>query len=307
MKSEEQASQYIVNIRELGKALGGLSDSFRKDIPQQSTLATDKYSADNWRRNTYGNVLVRLRQITQNNFQVIETLSLLVTARYVFETSIWLRLFGLNKDYCLVYYKELLTTQLRHYEDSLAQMHREIALLKRFGEMDKKSSSSAIDQAIESSSVADFGSKMRLAMDSVDAEAARYFSIYSDQAKTNGYELQALLVEKKAIPPIEASIVALKNDISELEQKVPASVKDLMKGRWQWRGMSERAGILDEHDYIYSYASKLVHATPASITTDQKNLEMSEVCIFLRYIHVKLLEIIDLARSQPEVNAKSAP
>jgi hypothetical protein len=306
MQSEHQASQYVVNIRELGTVLSELSDSFRKDIPQQSTLATDKYSADNWRRNTYGNVLVRLKQITQNNFQVIETLSLLVTARYVFETSIWLRLFRLNKDYGLVYYKELLTTQLRYYEDSLAQMHREISLLKRFGEMDHESSSSAIDQAIESLSAADFGSELRLAMDRVDAEAARHFSIYSDQAKTNGYEFQAYLVEKNAIPPIEASIVALKNDISELEQKVSASVKDLMKGRWQWRGMSEKAGLLDEHDYIYSYASKLIHATPASITTDHKNLEMDEVCIFLRYVYVKLLEIIDLARSQPEFNAISA-
>lgn len=302
MHSEDQASQYIVSIQELGKVLGGLSDSFRNDIPDESQIATDKYSADNWRRNTYGNVLVRLRQITENNFRVIETLSLLVTARYVFEINIWLRLFGLNKDYCLVYYKELLKTQLRYYEDSLAQVHREIALLKKFGEMDDKSTRSVIDQKIKSASVVYFGSDLRSAMDHVDAEAARHFSIYSDQAKTNGYDFQSYMVEKNAIPPIEASIAALKNDISELEQKVPASVLKLMKGRWQWRGMSEKAGILDEHDYIYSYASKLVHATPASITTDQKNLEIPEVCIFLKYIHVKLLEIIDLARSQPEVN-----
>jgi len=127
-----------------------------------------------------------------------------------------------------------------------------------------------------------------------------------DQAKANGYEFQAYSVEMNAIPPVEASIAELKNDISEFEQKAPAAVQQLMKGRWQWRSMSEKAGILDEHDYIYSYASKLVHATPASITTDQKNLEMSEVCIFLRYIHVKLLEIIDLAKSQPETNAISA-
>lgn len=70
--------------------------------------------------------------------------------------------------------------------------------------------------------------------------------------------------------------------------------------------MAETARIKDEHDYIYSYASRLVHATPVSITTDQKNLELDEVCIFLRYIKVKLLEIIDLARLQPEINVRTA-
>ncbi|MDB6088299.1 MAG: hypothetical protein JWN85_1083 [Gammaproteobacteria bacterium] len=64
--------------------------------------------------------------------------------------------------------------------------------------------------------------------------------------------------------------------------------------------MARVAGIEDEHDYIYSCASKLLHATPASLTTDYKNLEPKEICQFLRYIHVKMLEIADLASSQPE-------
>lgn len=302
MNSEDQASQHIMNIRELGNVLKFLSNSFRNNVPESSQLATDKYSTDNWSRNTYGNVLIRLREITENNFRIIETLSLLVTARYVFETSIWLRLFELNRGYCLVYYKELLKTQLRYYEDSLSQMHREIALLHKFGEIDQQNSQSLIKQAAQSKSSADIARNLQAAMESVDAEAAKCFSIYSDQARTNGYKFQAHLVEKNAIPPIEKSIALLKADILEFEQKVPAAIQQLIKGRWQWRGMSEVAGMLDEHDYIYSYASKLVHATPASITTDQKNLEMSEVCIFLRYIHVKLIEIIDLAKSQPEVS-----
>ena len=89
--------------------------------------------------------------------------------------------------------------------------------------------------------------------------------------------------------------------------RVPEIVKGLVKGRWQWRGMADKAGILHEYDYIYSYASKVLHATPASLTTDQKNLEMSEVYIFLRYIHVKMLEILDLAYAQPEGSTQKMP
>ena len=71
--------------------------------------------------------------------------------------------------------------------------------------------------------------------------------------------------------------------------------------------MAEKAEISHEHDYIYSYASKLLHATPASLTTDQKNLEMPEVCLFLRYIYVKMLEIADLAYAQPECEIRPMP
>ena len=69
--------------------------------------------------------------------------------------------------------------------------------------------------------------------------------------------------------------------------------------------MASEAGLAHEHDYIYAFASKLLHATPSSLTTDQKNLELSEIYIFLRYIHVKILEIMELARLQPECKLKA--
>jgi hypothetical protein len=37
-----------------------------------------------------------------------------------------------------------------------------------------------------------------------------------------------------------------------------------------------------------------------SLTTDQKNMEPPEVYISLRYIFSKLLEIVNLAKQQPE-------
>ena len=84
-------------------------------------------------------------------------------------------------------------------------------------------------------------------------------------------------------------------ELEELRRRVPREVNELIKGTWRWRQMAERVGLANEHDYIYSYASKLLHATPASVTTDNKNLELTEVYIFLRYVYAKLLEIVDLA------------
>jgi hypothetical protein len=154
----------------------------------------------------------------------------------------------------------------------------------------------------------EFGNLLGQAMAAVDAEASRKFSLYLDDARTNGYGFQAYLVEEKAIPIAEKAVSDIEHEIEEFRRRVPQEVRDLVKGKWQWRKMAERvdeitagsSGLATEYDYIYSCASKLLHATPASLCTDSKNLEPQEAYIFLRYIYTKLLEIMDLAYLQLE-------
>ena len=303
MKHIEQAEKYIAAIKGLAVSLDRLSGSFRKESGSSAGNFFDKYSADHWRRNAYGNALIRLRQFSKNNFQIIETISLLAVARYVFELSVWLRLFEKDARYCLVYYKQLLETQLRYHKDNLAHLRREIDLLKQFDALDNPSS----PQEWKNISVKGHGDIPNQHMNRVDAIASRHFSIYLEDAKTNGYGFQAYLVEKKAIPPIESAIDELKNELLEFDNHVQTEVRDLARPRWNWRGMSKIAEIEHEYDYIYSYASKILHATPASLTTNHKNLEMQEICLFLRYVHVKILEIADLAHGQPECKIHSHP
>lgn len=298
---EVQIGEYIEKIRGLGATFDRLAETFRKDIDDPGATF-DKYSGDDWRRNTFGNALVRLRQITENNFHVVETLGLVAAARYIFELSVWLILFEKDSRYCLIYYRELLATQFRYYQDVLAQLQREVELLKRFEKLDDHSTV-AKSVGTQPASAKLYGELVRKAMDHLDAEASKHFSMYLDDAKTNGYGFQAHLLEKKAVPRVESSIAQLEQEKLEFEKNVPKNVRDLVKGKWEWRAMSRVAGIVDEHDYIYTCASKLLHATPASLTTDYKNLEPKEICQFLRYIHVKMLEIADIASSQPECTA----
>lgn len=307
MPHAKQAERYVDEIRRLAATFDRLSGPFRKDIGAAAEQTFDKFSSDHWRRNTYGNALIRLRQLAENNFQFVETIGLLAVARYVFELSIWLRLFEKDARYCLVYYRELLETQLRYYKDSLAHLHREIALLKEFDSLDHLTDDRASLRIHAGMSAADYGEMLRQGMSRVDAKASRHFSLYLEDAKTNGYGFQAYLVEKKAVPQIESAITEIEKELQEFEVHVPQDVRDLARQRWQWRRMSRVAGIEHEHDYIYSYASKLLHATPASLTTDQKNLEIPEVCLFLRYIHVKMLEIADLVHAQPECGIRAVP
>lgn len=297
MKSPER---YTEEIHALGPQFDYLSALFRKDIGPNGEGVThfDEFSADFWRRNTYGNALIRLRQLTENNFLVIETLGLLAVVRYIFELSVWLLLFEKDFRYCLVYYRELLKTQLRYHKDTAKHLEREIKLLNDF-EAEEKLGHEKV--RAENTSLPDASREMDLVSTLIDAQAARCFAIYLDEARSNGYGHQSHLVKNQAIPRTQAVIEELKQKILELEAGVSQDVQPFFSlKKWEWRGMSEKAGILQEYDYIYCYASKLLHATPVSITTDEKNLERVETCMFLRYILVKMLDIIHLSHSQPE-------
>ncbi len=301
-----QAEQLAAAIKNLQPYLDQLAEPFRYNPVSGGEPNFDKWSANDWRRNTFGNALVRLRQLTENNFQFIETLGVLAVARYVFELSVWLHLFQKDSRYCLAYYRELLETQRKYYEDTEAQLRREIALLKRFEEKDKEATKEVIQPSSGERAIREIGKMISNAMRQVDAEASRNFALYLDDAKTNGYGFQAYLVEKKALPPVEQAIRDIKKEIQDFESRVPRDVQNLTRGRWNWRRMAEQVGLVDEHDYIYSFASRLLHATPASLTTDAKNLELSEICIFLRYIYVKILELMELAGLQPECRESMA-
>jgi hypothetical protein len=296
----KRAEEHAEAIVALSAELDRLSKAFRADIEDHPARNFDKYSADEWRRNTYGNALVRLRQIAENNFNFIETLGLLAVARYVFELSVWLRLFQKDAQYCLVYYRRLLETLLRYHQDSVAHLHREIDLLNRFQALDKETPVARFDGGDQEAAARRYAEMIRIATDRVDAEASKHFAIYFDDAKTNGYGVQANMLEKKVIPQLAKAVSDIEQEIRDFDANTALDVQAMARKRWQWRAMAEEAALSHEHDYIYSYASKLLHATPASIHTNQKNLEISEMCIFLRYIRVKFLEIIDLAYAQPE-------
>lgn len=301
--SANPVSQHIEAIVGLAATFDRLSAPFRTELDAQPTIA-QKYSPDYWRTNAYGNAMVRLRLICENNFLHIETFGLLAVARYIFELSVWLKLIQSNEAFSLIYYRELIETQRRYYKDSVDQLRREVDLLNAFEMMDNEIGTPNAALLPASGSSTDFGALLQSAMSRVDAAASRNFSIYSESAKINGYGFQAYLVKSKELPRFQAAHDELVEELAQFEAQVPKSIRDVAKGKWQWRSMAKLAGIEHEHDYIYSYASKLLHATPASLTTDQKNLELEEVAMFLRYIYVKLLEVADLAHRQPECTLK---
>ena len=222
-------------------------------------------------------------------------MGVIAIARYILELSVWLYLFKLDRRYGLVYFDQLLDTQRRYFQDVKAQLEREVVLLKSFGTREKESQEKALEN-IKGLPADRHLSALKSISDAIDAEASRRFSIYAKDAQTNGYGFQGYLVQTKAIPQVEQELAAIAFERDRFDATVPQDVKDLIPRKWRWRQMAQKVDLTDEYNYIYSFSSTLLHATPASITTNRKNLELAEMQVFLKYIDVKIADVVILAQ-----------
>lgn len=296
---EYQISKLVDSIKGHQEDLDATAKIFRTPEIMDSF---DKWNYDCWRSSVFGDGLIKLRIFTENNFNFVETVGVISVARYIFELSLWLRLLDLDSRYGLVYYEQLINTQLRYWKDYRSQLNREIALLNQFAE---EESSLLNDKMGELRLISDEKKKQEAAIaapkivaETIDRKASRQFSIYAEQAKTNGYRFQAYLVGKKALPEVEGYIASLEEEKATFDDTISEDIRNLIPRRWNWRHMAEIVSLAEEYDFIYTFSSKLLHATPASITTNQKNLELEEMLVFLKYIDVKIRDLLELGQSR---------
>lgn len=253
-----------------------------------------------WRLIAFADSLVRIRLFLEQNFNYVETIGVLAVARYLFELTVWLKLLQNDSRYGLVYHHELLKKQLEFYKQFRKNAEREISFLRHSGQQEQSLIENLLSKAMQIPDEEARKEALRGLNDQVkqqiDQTASRNFSLYAEQAQTNGYEFQAHLVETKVLPECSKAITDFEQKLSAFDRETPSDIKNLIPKPWKWNIQAELVDMKDEYDFIYRYASRLLHATPASLTTDQKNLEPNEMGAFLKYIRVRLLDVIDMAK-----------
>ncbi|HEY4697749.1 MAG TPA: hypothetical protein VIH29_07065 [Gallionella sp.] len=243
--------------------------------------------------------LVKLRIMLESNFNYIETLSLLATTRYIFELSIWLKAIRMNRQYAIFYVYKLIDGAEEHNGDFLKQVKSEIELLRYFAAReDHLQNDITKTLTAQKASPAEIVSARKRISNQIDEEANRKFCVYYEEAKVRGYGLQANLVEEQILPHAIREHLDSKSSKEKYEKQWDQVLKATTK-RWNWKDMAEKVGLKDEYEYIYSYTSRLLHAKPSSLTTNQKSLESPEVYIFLRYSLGKISEIIEECNADP--------
>jgi hypothetical protein len=302
---QNRLASVLSEITQLRPALNEWDGKLRQKIEEREQNEPDqslKTSGTYWALVAYADALTRLRLIIEQNFQFVETLGVLAVARYIFELAVWLRALARDSSYGLTYYFQIIDKQIRYYEDYVKRVEHEIGLLKRLGE-EESAEIEATTKAVLSKSEGDSTTAdlLRRIQSETDRKARRNFCLYANQAKKNGYSFQAFLIEKQVLPKLHAQLDECRRERAKRLASVkgrPPIGKEWAKQdqSWRWREQAAAADMLVQYEFIYSFTSRLLHATPVSLTTNQKVLESEEMHMFLEYIYVSILDIVDLAK-----------
>ncbi len=228
-------------------------------------------------------ILGRINLFIKQNFDVIETMSLLGVTRYIFEVVVWLKLLLKDEKYYYVFYYFVTKEHLKLREELLIRYSHEIKMLEEFSKAEEKLSRDARN-----------GQEFLRLRNQIDAQAKRKFFIFAHQAITDtGFAFQAHLLRTKAIPSIIADIEKLKLIQSKLAQKMTIAKVEI-PSRWNWKDKANLVDLSADYDFIYSYTSRFMHAIPYSMFVAQKNMDPQEIIVFLEYINVSILDILDM-------------
>lgn len=313
MWDDETRRKHILDIQKLLDDISGTKLSLvvlELALRNSGARAFDRYSCDAWAQFILRSATRRLLLFLDQNLQYVETLGVLALTRYIFELAIWVRLLAKDRRYALVYYREQIDTMAAHNASHLKHLTREAELFKRINARENQLTMEAVQRYAGASASTSEDQLMHMGPDimaEVDRNAAKSFSVFFDDATTNGYGFQAYLIETQAIPKANAAASELAAERDELAKQFGPALDELARGRWQWKAAAVKVGVEHEYDFIYSYTSKLLHATPAGLTTLHQNLEPFEIRLFLRYVLVTINELIDLIGGRHFEDLRNSP
>lgn len=287
----------VSSIKEQTDSVDLISKIFEAEL---MALSFDKFNADHWGLKIIHDSLAKILHILEKELDFTETLNLVSVARYICELNIQLNLINNDSRYSLVYYGELIKNQREYWSRLKDQLEREIIAFNSLQKQENELYNHRVaeisqmpkgpEQIEAARSLSQYVSK------AIDEKADRIFSIHAGQAKTNGYAFQAILIAKKQLPQVIKSIEDIDMEDENYEPNVSSDIIKIKKSRKTWADKSNMTNLSDDYHFIYSFSSKLLHALPASITTNDLGLSNDEKIIFLKFIKLRTSDILKLSQ-----------
>ncbi len=266
------------------------------------TKEGDKFNRDDWLKKVNLDCLMKTKNIVESELDVCNSMSLLASSRHLFEMSIWVKLVNQNSDYALIYYLEGLNNNIQHYTKYVEQLQVESGFLL---DIDEKQSELIVQQRelllknSDSMTDKEMSNYVSNSIKNFDTQFSsdNAFSLYFDNAKVQGFKRTSDHIIDNEIPRFQAKVAELELEKDELLSKLSSEQNDLVpsnRKRWRWDLKAAETDMTKEYKFIYSYTSKLLHATPMSISTDQQDLMQQESDMFIRYINYKMNQLVDM-------------
>jgi hypothetical protein len=241
--------------------------------------------------------LDRCQILVVNNVVVLETLGVISLTRYVFEILVWLRNIKQSPLQSLRFMMLCIKDGEDHTSQHIAHLEAEAEFLDLIENLEVSKTNF---MALKKEHGEDVTTKTALNMmaDQIkasDLEVRRHFTLYAAEGKVNGYSYQAHLIRKKVIPAAQADLEAKRQASEDFVDRFGQSLIDEAGvSKLKWFESAKALDMEQEYEFIYRYTSRLLHATPSSFYTDSKNLELNEMRLFLEYVYVRLLDVIEV-------------
>ena len=276
--SRNQSLAAIVReIQLLSSSYGAAIEHLDQDAKDVLNASNGNFAAIDgagWVRVANKEAISKLQILIENNFRYIETVDLLATTRYVFECLVWLKLLNSNADYGVVFYYKTIKDQISHQK----QLREKYLTEATYFEDSANEETARLAQTMKMLATEDadedtFAKAVAKVQSELDDKARRNFSTYWHDARTNGYGFQAHLIRTKAVLSLDESLSELECERQRALSTLTSRQEDMIKARWNWKNKASDVGMLAAYEFIYSFTSRLLHATPSSMFTNQKNLE----------------------------------
>lgn len=290
---EEQIKELLQSFPSLGTRLTESAVSLSALLVQEPDSSIEGASHRYWELLAISNAVLKARVLL--NELTVETVSLLALTRYLFELVVWLKYLQLDARYGVVLAHESFRLQLEHFSKLAAHLRREADLYRRLGAEESGAHEKAIRRMREGLLAgAEIGDSLRALSADVDRELAENFALFANDVQWNGYGFQTYLIETKALPSNLEEENKARTTLARFEARWSDVIGGLRMAN-KWAKRAETVRMSDEYDFIYSYTSRLLHATPASFLTEEKSLSPLECVTLLRYVHIQLVWIISFA------------
>lgn len=307
--TRQEMAEVVERIKALHPTLEERKEALRTDLGRFPDVETVHTDAAFWKTRILFDAMVKLRLLVENNFHVIETMGVLSLTRYIFELSVILKNINADGNFVFLYVQKMKRQECEHFEEYLRHIEAEIALYKSMWAAEKAAHEKITAQDLPTGKLTARNSRrmgkkvsqaMKRSSDFIDQSLEFQFALYADDAARNGYGFQAHLMEQQVIPHVQEKHEEAKASYETIKlawkDRIAAFNSNFQK--WRWKEMAERVHMEREYDFIYSYTSRLLHALPHSLTTDQKNLEDTEVLMFLKYVEVQMRWIVAFAQGK---------
>lgn len=304
----EKLAEIVPRIKGLKLAIEPLIDALHAQLELFPDMEMEEAGASYWRAKILCDALRKVRGFVEKNLITIDALGVLALTRYVFELVVVLENLRANENFAFLYMRRNLRQQSEHFDNVIHFVKAEISFYETMeaewivakNQVIKKSTK-GIAVNINSRNGRRLGKKItheiNRASKFIDARLKRRFTLYGEDAVENGYGFQAQILRNKVlgrhVQNAEAAKASYEKIASAWKDKVE-SLPPKIQG-WKWKEMSELVGMGEDYNFIYSFSSKLLHASPFGLTTQDQDLNDVEILMFLRYVEQQIHWILRYA------------